>query len=93
METVIALGGDIEVLVAISGRAWELLAEPELQRSFLQRIATNTHGQAAFRQCVDDLLSLPSLAADLRRTLRDEDAPAEIRLAFSRMLQDRDADA
>ncbi|MCB1774899.1 MAG: DUF3549 family protein [Gammaproteobacteria bacterium] len=87
------VGGDIEVLVAISGRAWELLAEPELQRSFLQRIATNTHGQAAFRQCVDDLLSLPSLAADLRRTLRDEDAPAEIRLAFSRMLQDRDADA
>lgn len=83
------VGGDIEVLVAISGRAWELLDEPGLRRSFLQRLATNTHGQAAFRQCIDDLLSLPSLAAGLRKTLRDGDSPAEVRLAFSSMLQDR----
>jgi hypothetical protein len=86
-------GGDIEVLVAISGRAWELLGEPGLRRSFLQRLATNPHGQAAFRQCIDDLLSLPSLAAGLRRSLRDEKAPAEVRLAFSRMLQDREGSA
>jgi hypothetical protein len=83
-------GGDIEVLVAISGRAWELLGAPGLRRSFLQRLATNSHGQAAFRQCIDDLLSLPSLAAELRQALRDEKAPAEVKLAFSRMLLERE---
>jgi len=87
------VGGDIEVLVAISGRAWELLGEPAMRESYLQRLATNSHGQAAFRQCIDDLLSLPSLATDLRRSLRDEHAAAEVQLAFSRMLQDRDGDA
>jgi hypothetical protein len=79
--------GDIEELVAISGRAWRLLEDPALLRRFAQRLATSSHGHEAFRHCIDDLLSLPVLADKVRQALRSPDAPAEVRLAFDRMLQ------
>jgi hypothetical protein len=80
-------GADIEVLAAIAGRTWEALHDAPLRGRFLQRLATNRHGHAAFRHTVDDLLRLPGVAPDLRLSLRADDAPAEVKLAFSRMLQ------
>lgn len=78
--------GDIEELVAISGRAWRLLENPALLQRFAQRLATSSHGHEVFRHCIDDLLSLPVLADRVRQSLRSPDAPAEVRLAFERML-------
>ncbi|MDJ0741457.1 MAG: DUF3549 family protein [Gammaproteobacteria bacterium] len=79
----------IEVLAAISGRAWEALGDPQLLRRFLDRLADNDHGQAAFEHCLDDLLSLPSLADRVRLALRDDAQSDALRAAFAGMLQGR----
>ena len=81
------LGRHIEVLAAISGRAWELLLAPSMLQLFLQRLVENDHGQAAFEHCVSDLLSLPQLAHPVRSALRSPDQSAEIRAAFAQMAQ------
>lgn len=80
------LARHIEVLAAISGRAWELLLAPGHLRLFLERLAENPHGQPAFEHCVADLLSLPALAPSVRNAMRDADQSAAVRTAFERML-------
>jgi hypothetical protein len=79
------LGADVEILAAIAGRCWEALSDPQLLRRFLERLANNTHGQAAFEHCVTDLLSLPGTGADVRLALRAEDRGDTVRMAFERM--------
>lgn len=80
---------DIEILATIAGRAWELLDDDARLAVFLQRLAVNDHGQAAFEHCLDDLLALPLLAPRVRSVLRDPDQPAALREAFGRMLAHR----
>jgi len=63
-------GADIEILAAVSGRAWEALADVNLLQRYLQRLAENDHGQAAFEHCIRDLLSLPALTDCVRQALR-----------------------
>lgn len=84
-------GGDIEILAAIAGRAWESLADRALLDPYLHRLATNEHGQAAFEHCLGDLLRLPRLAAGIRQALRSRDQSVEVRAAFGRMAADRSA--
>jgi len=76
----------IELLAALSGRAWELLDEPALLQRFLQRLAANDHGQAAFEHCLADLLSLPALGDKVRRSLRDPATGQGVASAFARMV-------
>lgn len=78
-------GASIEVLAAISGRAWEVLQDREVLGAYLQRLAENDHGQAAFEHCVSDLLSLPGLAATVRQVLRSPDLADTARKAFATM--------
>jgi len=78
---------NIEILAAISGRAWESLHDPAALNAYLARLAGNDHGQAAFEQCVSDVLSLPSLAQTVREALRSPDQPVGVREAFGRMAQ------
>ncbi len=84
------VGRHIEVLAAISGRAWEVLLAPSMLQLFLQRLVANDHGQAAFEHCVSDLLSLPQLADPVRNTLRSPDQTAELRAAFAQMTRSDD---
>jgi len=77
--------GNIEVLAAISGRGWEMLANESLLKAYLQRLSANDHGQAAFEHCIGDLLSLPSLAGPVRQALRAPGQSADVREAFARM--------
>ncbi|MCG6966480.1 MAG: DUF3549 family protein [Chromatiaceae bacterium] len=79
------VGGHIEILAAISGRAWEVLLQPALLDAFLRRLAGNEHGQTAFQHCVRDLLSLPNLAGPVRLALRSPDQSVAVREAFARM--------
>jgi len=79
------LGRQIEILAAISGRAWEALAEPALLKTYLENLACNDNGQAAFEHCLDDLLSLPSLTGSVRSALRDDSQSDALRRAFARM--------
>ena len=83
------IGSNIEILAAIGGRAWESLGEDGLLHSFLQQLARNDHGQAAFEHCIRDLLSLPAMSDRLRGALRSPDQSDAVREAFSRMTADR----
>lgn len=80
-------GGHIEVLAALSGRAWEALRQPPLLDRHLQRLASADQVKGAFESCVHDLLSLPDMAAPVRTALRDPRQPDAVRSAFGRMLQ------
>ncbi len=86
-------GNNIEILAAVSGRAWETLDDRELLDTYLQRLAENDHGQAAFEHCIGDLLSLPSLADTVRQALRSPAQAATVRDAFARMKPGTDAPA
>ena len=79
---------DIEILAALSGRAWEALLDRSLLDRFLDRLAENDHGQPAFEACLDDLLSVPEMTGPVRTALRDPGQPDSVRTAFGRMLQD-----
>jgi hypothetical protein len=86
-------GNNIEWLVAIAGRAWEALGDDDLLARFLERLAANDHGQAAFEHCIADLLSLPDQAARTRQALRSADATDTVRAAFARMTEHATTDA
>ena len=79
----------IEVLAAISGRAWETLKHEPLLNDYLNRLASDAHPPGTFGACVADLLSLPDMADTIRRALRDEAQPAAVRKAFGNMLAGR----
>jgi hypothetical protein len=83
------VGGDVEVLAALSGRAWEALIKPDLLAAYLARLASGDHDHAVFSACVGDLLSLPDMADHLRGAMRDPDQPTEVREAFGLMLTGR----
>jgi len=84
------VGKNVEILAAISGRAWEALNQPELLHIYLRRLAENDHGQAAFEHCISDLLSLPVLADTARQALRAPEQSPEVREAFATMMADTD---
>jgi hypothetical protein len=63
-----AKSGDI--LVAISGRAWEALAVDQLRERFLERLAENDQGAEFFNNVLNDLLYLPGVRQALLGTLR-----------------------
>lgn len=82
---------NIEWLAAVSGRAWEVLVDPELLDRYLARLAGNDHGQAAFEHCIDDLLSLQALAGEVRGRLRAADQDPAVTRAFAAMTARHDA--
>ena len=84
------VGNNIEILAAISGRAWETLGDERLLDTYLQRLAENDHGQSAFERCVSDLLSLPGLADEVRRALRSPERPSAVGEAFEHMMRGAD---
>jgi hypothetical protein len=81
---------DIEILAALSGKAWEALLDRSLLDRFLDRLADNNHGQPAFEACLDDLLSVPEMTTPVRMALRDPGQSNKVRTAFGRMLQGAD---
>ncbi len=84
-------GRNIEILAAISGRAWEVLEERDVLDAYLLALARNDHGQAAFAHCISDLLSVPTAAQPVRDALRAANQAAEVKAAFAAMTGDADA--
>ncbi len=78
---------DAEVLAAISGRAWESLAEESLAAPFLERLACNSEGQALFDQCLSDLLFVPGMREPLLKALRAPDRSATLSTAVGSFFQ------
>lgn len=79
----------IEVLAAISGRAWPALRQGQLLQRYLDCLASPQHPEGTFGACIDDLLSLPDMANAVRKTLRDPTQSDAVRAAFGRMLTAR----
>lgn len=65
------LGSHIEVLAAISGRAWEQLKPPRQMARYLELLASNTEDQAVFNEVITDLLRLPGLRKPVLEAVRD----------------------
>lgn len=65
----LAIGSDIEILVAISGRSWESLKEPALQKAFLEKLAENE--TQSFNAVLADLLMIPGMREPIFSILRN----------------------
>ena len=63
-------GREVELLAAISGRAWEILEDEDICLQFLECLARNTAGQAAFNQVMVDILFMPTIGAKVREAFR-----------------------
>lgn len=63
---------NVEVLVAISGRAWEVLSNDAIALQFLEALAANDAGQQAFNHILRDLLYLPEIGPLIRQTFRSQ---------------------
>lgn len=77
----------IELLTAISGRAWELLQKPEHASRYLEALAHSAAGQSAFNHCLSDLLAMPGLRTPLLQAVRDPGRSEELASAFGAMMQ------
>lgn len=81
------LGGaharQIEILAAVAARHWEVLQQAELAQQFVEHLAVNTLGQAAFNQVMSDLLYLPGMRAPLLCQLRNPERTNALSQAVS----------
>ena len=77
-----ALASDIEVLAAISARAWELLLQPKFARMFLHALAGEGIEQQGFDQLMQDLLFIPSVHQPLMETLKQAERNSTVANRF-----------
>jgi hypothetical protein len=72
-----------ELLVSISGRAWECLSEPQICDNYLERLANNEVGQELFNGIVSDLLYMPASRSWLQSSLRRPQRSKQLNSAIS----------
>lgn len=77
----------VEILVAISGRAWESLLDDEIRKQYLERLAENSEGQELFNQCLSDLLFVPGMRTPLLLSVRDPDRSERLSQAIGALFQ------
>ena len=63
----------IEILVAISGRSWNLLEDDAVALRFIEALSHNDVGQEAFNQVLTDLLFIPTIGKCIRQAFRSPD--------------------
>jgi len=76
------LASDIEVLSAVSARAWELLLKPEFARMFLHALANQRVEQQGFDQLLQDLLFIPAVHQPLMEELKQAEKSSAIAKRF-----------
>lgn len=64
---------NVEVLVAISGRAWDVLFNEAIALQFLEALARNDAGQEGFNHVLRDILQLPHIGPIIREAFRSLD--------------------
>ncbi|MCW8944005.1 MAG: DUF3549 family protein [Sedimenticola sp.] len=80
-------GKHIEILTALSGRAWEQLQDHALRMQFLERLAENSAGQEAFNLCMADLLFIPGMREPVLSAVRDPNRSAQLSEAIGAMFK------
>ena len=68
----------VEVLVAISGRAWDVLQDQDIALTFLEALARNDAGQEGFNHILRDVLYLPYIGPVIREAFRSEQRSEEL---------------
>ncbi len=64
---------NVEVLATISGRIWRILEQPLLCKLFIEQLANNDAGQAAFSQLLADVMFMPGMRPHIMKVLRSPD--------------------
>ena len=80
-------GNHIELLSAISGRAWEQLLEPACGLQYLERLAGNSAGQEAFNLCMADLLYIPGMREPMLSLMRNPKRSQQLSAAIGNLFQ------
>lgn len=80
-------GNHIEMLSALSGRAWEQLQDPAIRMQFLERLADNSAGQEAFNLCMADLLFIPGMREPVLSAVRDPNRSTQLSEAIGAMFK------
>ncbi|MCE2569998.1 DUF3549 family protein [Motilimonas eburnea] len=75
------LAKDPQWFIAIAARCWQDLAEPELQRAYLEKLALIDQGQL-FVQLFADLVAQPGLRTSLLTLIRDPHRSPELSRAI-----------
>jgi hypothetical protein len=76
---------NIELLATISGRLWQSLEQQELCHLFVEQLAQNNAGQAAFSQLLADLMFIPNMRPHVMTALRSTNRSAELSKAVGEM--------
>jgi hypothetical protein len=76
---------NIELLATISGRLWQSLEQQELCHLFVEQLAQNNGGQAAFSQLLADLMFMPNMRTHVMAALRSTNRSAELSKAVGVM--------
>ena len=76
----------IEILVAVSGRAWDNLTDESLALLFLEALATNDAGQDAFNQVLIDVLFMPIAGQCVRQAFRSPERSEALATAIGNFL-------
>lgn len=75
----------IELLAALSGRAWELLQRPEHAQRYLEALAQTE--QETFNHCLTDLLAIPGMRKHVLQAVRDPDRTNKLASSFGAMIK------
>jgi len=78
---------NIEVLAAVSGRAWQTLNNPKVCSAYLEALTQNDAGEQGFNECLKDLFKLPDMRAPLLNTLVSPEASEALQLRFQNFTQ------
>ncbi|MBV1920011.1 MAG: DUF3549 family protein [Pseudomonadales bacterium] len=76
----------IEILVAVSGRAWDNLTDANIALLFLEALATNDAGQDAFNQVLTDVLFMPIVGQCVRQAFRSPERSEALTAAIGNFL-------
>lgn len=68
----------IEVLVAISGRAWDALLEEKIALAFLEALALSDAGQSGFNHVLTDVLFMPTTGKIIRQAFRSTERSEQL---------------
>lgn len=79
---------NVEVLVAISGRAWDALNDSAIALRFLEALANNDAGQEGFNHILRDVLYLPEIGSVVREAFRSEERSDHLIKALGEFLKD-----
>jgi hypothetical protein len=71
-----------DILVAISGRAWEALLDDRLRNRFLERQAENDQGTEFFNNILNDPLYLPGIRREPLTALKAKGRSARLGAAI-----------